>query len=316
MQPRPALPAPLTRDEHGRVRRAGTPFMLGALAIAGCLRPNPAWDAEPGATASSDGAPTSDDAAATGGATSKGPNATLGDASSTTDDTTGTETGGGGEDIDTALVLHLRLDETQGAIAQDASPTDATCTLEGSPTWIPAHRDGGLELDPSDDVDYVLCDGDAALLDAQIGDYSLAAWVHPMSTPGPEATDPFALVVRSGFDLGLFYESSEEFSHYDWQADTTGAALFSLTSFAPGAWHHVATTVDRAAGELRLYIDGALVDETDAVPGASGYDYEGAPWQVGYDMPGAAHAAHVRIDDVRIYARALSAEQVAALAAD
>ena len=77
---------------------------------------------------------------------------------------------------------------------------------------------------------------------------------------------------------------------------------------APG-WRHVAAI--RRAGMLELFVDGTPVAEED-VPGAGGLDVSNeAPLTIGF---GAHDYFQGAMKDVRVYDRALSAEEVAALA--
>ena len=89
--------------------------------------------------------------------------------------------------------------------------------------------------------------------------------------------------------------------------------LASGTSLSGTGWHHVMYTFDDANDRHRLYIDGELAasaSTTDSVywTGAT-TTYVGQHPVNGNDLNGTA-------DDVRIYDRALSPEEVAALAAD
>jgi hypothetical protein len=75
-----------------------------------------------------------------------------------------------------------------------------------------------------------------------------------------------------------------------------------------GVWTHLAGTFDAATGKIRLYVDGALIGETTRITpwqakrafriGSATIDGEVRQW-----LPGA-------VDEVRVYSRALSEEQV------
>ena len=76
----------------------------------------------------------------------------------------------------------------------------------------------------------------------------------------------------------------------------------------PGGWHHLAAV--RADGVLRLYVDGALVSESASFTAA---DYDLAtdePLQIGNGQIGPFSGS---LSDVRLYNRALSDTQVAAI---
>ncbi|MFY0407457.1 LamG-like jellyroll fold domain-containing protein [Solicola sp. PLA-1-18] len=88
----------------------------------------------------------------------------------------------------------------------------------------------------------------------------------------------------------------------------TRNTVSSSKSYNDGAWHHVAA-MQSSAG-MKLYVDGDLVGSNDAT---RGLDFTGY-WRVGYDAltSGASPTPLVgQVDEVAIYSRALSADEVA-----
>jgi hypothetical protein len=93
----------------------------------------------------------------------------------------------------------------------------------------------------------------------------------------------------------------------------SGNGLFEAFAPFPGAeWHHLAGTFD--GSNLRLYIDGELVDTVGAFPP----DYDTSALHFGHDFDYGTEASWLRgsIDDLRVYARALTPAEVATLAAN
>ncbi len=98
------------------------------------------------------------------------------------------------------------------------------------------------------------------------------------------------------------------------QCEMASEKVVSVTSLVAGSWHHVACTYD--GGLLRVYIDGAL----------RGCKGSGKPIAVGGKL-GTAIGARLQagpafdnrflgaLDDVHVYARALSAPEICALGA-
>jgi Concanavalin A-like lectin/glucanases superfamily len=83
----------------------------------------------------------------------------------------------------------------------------------------------------------------------------------------------------------------------------------SSRSYNDGQWHFVA--LQRAAGELRLFVDGERVGSA-ADPGGSvtaGQELTIDGVHIGQRLDGAQHF-HGAIDEVRIYGRALSTGQL------
>ena len=98
-----------------------------------------------------------------------------------------------------------------------------------------------------------------------------------------------------------------------------------------GVWHHVAATYDAVSGDLKLYTNGAKDANLVHTHGPTGYIYQfgdvGSPYAIGArikwdpndaNIPSGltdlAGQLHGYVDDVRIYNRVLSAEEVQTLA--
>jgi len=88
----------------------------------------------------------------------------------------------------------------------------------------------------------------------------------------------------------------------------TGSAAFSAQEMAPG-WRHLAAV--RAHNRLRLYVDGRLAAESAPFE-ASRYNLDtDAPLRIGV---GPHDYFNGRMRDVRLYGRALAANEIAELA--
>jgi hypothetical protein len=93
----------------------------------------------------------------------------------------------------------------------------------------------------------------------------------------------------------------------------TYRAVASSRLFTPGSnWVHVTLTYDQTT--LRLYLDGADDAHAD-YPGSISYNMSNRDLHIGdWGMSGYERRFHGAVDDVRVYSRALSASEVAALA--
>ncbi|CAM2011524.1 LamG-like jellyroll fold domain-containing protein [Acanthopleuribacter pedis] len=80
-----------------------------------------------------------------------------------------------------------------------------------------------------------------------------------------------------------------------------------------GAWHQLTAVIDRQAGEVRLYLDGAN-EVTAPIPAAEltpRFDQSDQPLVIG-DWPGQTEREFIGVlDDIRIIRKALSADQIA-----
>lgn len=74
-----------------------------------------------------------------------------------------------------------------------------------------------------------------------------------------------------------------------------------------GEWHHVAATYDAASGHAAIYIDGSLAASASEVAQRSAL---GALNASGWTGSGTTYALVGKLDDLRLYSRALSAEEV------
>ncbi len=140
---------------------------------------------------------------------------------------------------------------------------------------------------------------------------TLAAWVNlnPGAPSGEVISIGNVFVLRAD-DVGNGTQASF-WDGSNWQYTNSGVSI------AGTGWRHVAISFDDVASTQSLFIDGQLVATTNYTAsinyGAStGVTTIGAHANVGfggYDFNGL-------IDDARVYTRALSADEIAALAAD
>jgi hypothetical protein len=96
---------------------------------------------------------------------------------------------------------------------------------------------------------------------------------------------------------------------------TQQIAVQSPLSLEAGQWYHVVGTMDMLSARtrtMRLYINGALVSEIQT-PEAVEYPTEGMWTTLGAVENGGWQNLDGEIDDVRIYDRALTPEEVQAL---
>jgi len=141
-------------------------------------------------------------------------------------------------------------------------------------------------------------------------EFTLAAWVNltASDTLGAEViTLGHGHAIRlDGFNgpIGFYWDGAT------WNETQGGVG----NNMAGTGWRHVSYTVDSANDVQSLYIDGVLVSETfhatDAV-------FDGSGTRIGQQGAGSSdYDFNGMIDDARIYTRALTAEEIAALAID
>jgi len=205
------------------------------------------------------------------------------------------------------LVAYWKLDEAEGDIA-DNSTSDNHGILSGNPTWQPdsGQVGGTLEFDGINDYvesDFVLNPGEGPL--------SVFAWI--------KGGAPGQVIISQADGTG----TGETWLGMDALGGKLMTGLRPPGSRSPtppmvsdfvitdGQWHHVGIVVT-AYGVRNLYTDGMRVAaDTQGVslPSSNGGMYIGAnkTLEAGTFFSGL-------IDDVRIYNKALNADEIAALA--
>jgi hypothetical protein len=232
---------------------------------------------------------------------------------------TGRTNAADGPSITSGLIGYWQLDEMRGDTARDSSGLGREANLGGSPKWLPygGRVGGGLLFDARDGTeDYVVLPKNEAFNTLQLSNYTIAAWVKPESKPfgALEAnTRCFAIVVKAGYHTGLQYESPGQFSAGHLFYDKTAVNAKTERVYEPGQFHHVAMVLDSSRGRLTTYVDGSAETTVEFQAGKSATIYDGVPWRIGIANPGAQEwgwAMHGVIDDVRLYSRALSDEEI------
>jgi hypothetical protein len=200
---------------------------------------------------------------------------------------------------DPNLVGWWKFDEGQGSVALDWSGHGNHGPLVGDPQWVAGYDGGALDFDGSDDyveVPQLVQD-----------DFTIAFWVKTTQTGGtgpwyqsvglvdaemPGVTTDFGVVLsgsNAGFGLGA--------------VDTT---ITSTTNINDGTWHHVAATRVSSSGLMSVYVDGSLENS-----GTGPAETRTAPSRITIGMIQTSfNYFSGQIDDVRIYTRTLTQQEV------
>jgi hypothetical protein len=208
---------------------------------------------------------------------------------------------------DPGLVGWWTLDEGTGAKAADSSSNHFSGTLRGNPVWTSGKRRGALSFDGQ--KDYVEIPKNPKFY--LPGPFTVAAWVNVGTLPRSEwgmylFADYSSDGGRSTFALRIMGTGAAQFF---WQTeDAEPAVAASSGRLVPGTWAHVAGVWD---GTTRmLYVNGVLDGTTKSPqprPDIGGH--------VSIGRPGAYNGLYFsgRLDDVRIYSRALSSPEIRTL---
>jgi glucose/arabinose dehydrogenase len=196
------------------------------------------------------------------------------------------------------LVAAYNFDEGSGGTATDYSPNGNTGELLGA-DWNPAGRYGGaLSFDGAGAVVQV---DDSASLHLTTG-MTLEAWLYPTSP-----LSSWKGAIQKALD-DYFLDANTSADHIGLGGTFAGSpcctVLQAPTGLPVNQWTHVAGTYDGAT--LRLYVNGVQV-ASQAQTGSLAQS--GLPLRIG----GSTYSGEFftgRIDDVRIYNRALPPAQI------
>ena len=199
------------------------------------------------------------------------------------------------------------MEEGSGTSVIDSSGLGNDGTLSGNPTWITGQIGSALHLDGSGDYALVPDDPSLDITD----EITIAAWVRPDQTgtqylvrKGTQGgVDGYELSLASTSSTGkIFFRLNQATSGNTYRIDSTEAYP------TDGTWVHIAATYD--GSKIRLYINGVFDHEID---GPAAIASNALPLGIGAQSDGAS-TFQGALDDVRVYARALSLAEIEALA--
>jgi hypothetical protein len=206
------------------------------------------------------------------------------------------------------LAAQYRFDETSGVSAADSSGNGKTASLAGGAGWTAGHAGGALDL--TGNGAYVALPA-GLLAGATAG--TIAGWVRidTLST----WSRVFDLGSGTGTNMFLTPRSDSGTARF---AITTGGAggeqrINAPSALPTGAWTHVAVVLSGTAGVL--YINGSEVARNTGLtlrPGDLGSTTQN--W-IGRSQYSGDPFLDAAVDDLRLYSRALSASEIAQLAA-
>ena len=215
-----------------------------------------------------------------------------------------------------------KFDEGSGSVANDSSGNHRNGTIYGSPAWqttgSPVGNSGYLKFDGLNDyVDVNYISQGAFMLPI----YTVSMWFRVdgnssnpadpnrdiISVTNAEANHGLLLEIRGNDVLRYLHRHPFQYSM------GPNESIYTTTTYGDGLWHHAAAV--RASDNSRLlYVDGQQVGSDSNVTTAFDAPVSvilGALFSAGY--PNGGRFWNGAIDDVRIYNRALSATEVAAL---
>ena len=204
--------------------------------------------------------------------------------------------------------VRLDFSEGQGTTAFDSSGNGNHAALRGGATWGPGRLGGGLALDGADDLAAI---ADAPSLAAS-GALSVAGWVRRTSAPaGWHQLVSRQQTTTNADQFLLGFQGATPNFGVRTPSGTTKAGSGSVPL---GQWVHLAGTYN--GNRVILYVNGverARVAKTGALVASSRPVLLGANANGTDPLAGSEFLAG-GLDEVRLFSRALTANEVAALA--
>ncbi|MEV4159953.1 LamG-like jellyroll fold domain-containing protein [Nonomuraea dietziae] len=205
---------------------------------------------------------------------------------------------------------HWKLDEASGATAADSSGKNLPATLNGTYSRTAGQLGQAVKFSNGG---YASTSNPVLNTDQS---YTATAWVRLDSSTTAQTVFSQMGVHQPGFSLAYHTSSAPEHDQRWWLSMITEdvpnhiqeRVVMSPGLAKIGEWTHLAAQYDQAAGKIRLYVDGALAGERDYVANwnARGVFEIGRARALGGALDGS-------VDDIHVYQRALTGEEIRAL---
>jgi hypothetical protein len=204
----------------------------------------------------------------------------------------------------TGPVAAFGFEEGAGAVAGDASPNHNNASLSGA-TWSAAGRYGyAMSFDGVDDW---LTVADSASLDLT-GAMTLEAWVNPSALSGWRTVLMKEGASALSYSLYANDNMPKPAVYARIAGDSSSMGNSGTSSLPVNTWTHLAATYD--GGSLRIFVNGSEVASPMPLTGSMAAST--SPLRIGGNALFGGEYFQGKIDEVRIYARALSPAEIVA----
>jgi hypothetical protein len=210
------------------------------------------------------------------------------------------------------MVADWSMDSGSGTRVSDSSSMGNNGSFVGAPAWVVGHIGMALSFDGLDDAVRVPDTPSLSPHAAANGAMTVAAWVKAAQLPSASAQRTALLAKGSSgsWEYGLYLYATGQVGFSVWQPNGQSYGEATAGSLPLGEWHHVVGTVKKGQF-VRVYLDGKLIRETTALQGDT-TDGSG-PLFLAKRADG--QLSKISLDEVRIYNRVLTDEEIRTLAA-
>ena len=201
---------------------------------------------------------------------------------------------------DPDLAAHWMFDEGFGNVAYDSSGTGNDGTIHGA-TWVEEGKiNSALSFDRGDFVE--VPHSESLSITKKI---TVMAWYNCT-----DVSENPTVVGKGSGDPTVHFELSLQGGGVYWQFKFTDSWVECIMSPLPtlGEWHHIAGTFDGETGTFKIYLDGELGAELES--SRKDLPENELPVTIGKRINPEGRFMRGMIDDVRIYSRALTADEI------
>jgi len=209
------------------------------------------------------------------------------------------------------LVGYWAMEEGSGTTLIDSSSPANNATTVGNPPWV-AGKVGSYALSLNGTSQYATVPNDTCL---QItGSITMAAWIAPNEKDTARIMAKAVMSSIGGYELSLA-STGTVFFRLNQTASSGGYRIDSATQYPiiGTTWIHVAATYDGTTKQMKLYING-VADGTQGT-GPTSIMSNTEALQIGrQNSAGSPYYYYGKMDEARIYNRALDACEIRVLA--
>ncbi|MDD4496909.1 MAG: LamG domain-containing protein [Methanosarcinaceae archaeon] len=200
------------------------------------------------------------------------------------------------------LVLYLPLDEKEGFDVYDYSGGGYTGSIYGA-EWTAGMENSGLEFDGL--ADYVEIPDTSDKFEE--GDHTFSLWV---KSTGKRDSTKFILC---HYNWRFYWASDSKICFVVGRMNNGDGPAYSVTVEVPeikSDWIHLAGVYKPSENKILLYVNGEFAGERDIGKDRIWADYGNHNLLIGNSKHGVATFFEGRVDEVRIYDRALSQQEI------
>lgn len=195
------------------------------------------------------------------------------------------------------------MNECSGNTVSDASNSGNTATFGGTAAWSANTVSGSGCAASLNGSNYL-----GTSLNLQSPDVTFSAWVYPTSVSA------YNSIVAKELQYKYMIYNGSLFAGTGCNGTSWNGALLTGAPVPVNAWSMVALSVDSVNRTVKLFLNGHQVAQG---AGCAPTSYNNNALAIGSDVPfGASNSFHGNIDDVRVYATALSLTQIQKLYAE